>query len=184
MILDFDLSILRWIQENMRSEIMDKIMPFITSLGEFGLIWIILTAALLIIPKTRKCGITMAIALVSGLLIGEVAMKNIIGRVRPCNLPDMNWGEFLITPPTSFSFPSGHTCSSFAAAFSLFLYHKKWGIPALILAALIAFSRSYLLVHYPTDIIAGMLLGITMAVMSFFIVKKMFAKKDSISADK
>jgi undecaprenyl-diphosphatase len=132
-------------------------MPIITSLGNTGIFWILLAVVFLCFRKTRKIGITMGIALIFGLIFGNLLLKPLTARIRPYDFdPSI---VLLIPPEHEFSFPSGHTLASFEGAVSVFLYRKKWGIPALILAALIAFSRLYLMVHYPIDIIVGLILG-------------------------
>lgn len=158
----FDLSILHWIQQHLRCDFLDTIMPWITNLGEAGAIWIVIALLLIIYKPTRRWGVTLAVVLLCGLLIGELGMKNLVQRIRPCNLPDANI-SMLIPPPTSFSFPSGHTMSSFEAATVLFLMHRRIGLCAYVMAVLIAFSRMYLYVHFPTDVLAGGIFGIALA---------------------
>ena len=143
---------------NMRTDLLDTILPMISSFGDKGIGWIVLSVILTCIPRYRKAGITMGLALIFCLLIGNMTLKPLIARPRPYTyFPEMT---LLIAPLTDFSFPSGHTFASFASATTLFLYHKKAGIAAYILAAIIAFTRLYLYVHFPSDVIAGMLLGI------------------------
>lgn len=161
-ILAFDLGILHAIQEHLRCGFLDAIMPWITYLGEAGAIWIIVALILIIHKPTRRWGIVLAVVLLTGLLLGEIGMKHLIQRIRPCNLPNAAI-SMLISPPTSFSFPSGHTMSSFEAATVIFLMHRRWGICAYGMAALIAFSRMYLYVHFPTDVLAGAIFGIALA---------------------
>ena len=110
------------------------------------------------IPKYRKAGLTMGLALIFCLLIGNLTLKPLIARPRPYTyFPEMT---LLIAPLADYSCPSGHTFASFASATALFLHHKKWGIAAYSLAAVIAFTRLYLYVHFPTDILGGIALGI------------------------
>ena len=150
-------TILDFIQANLRSGILDAFMVFITSLGDRGNIWIGCTVLLLLIPRTRKAGLAMGIALVLEIICCNVVLKPLVARVRPC---DVNTDiRLLIERPLDYSFPSGHTASSFAAASSLYFGRKKLWIPAMILAGLIGFSRLYLYVHYPTDVLAGALIG-------------------------
>jgi len=133
-------------------------MPLITDLGNSGFIWIVLTLMLLISKKYRKVGSTMLIALMLEVTVCNVILKPLIARIRPC---DINTAvHLLISRPTDYSFPSGHTAASFAAASALYFSKRKFWIPAFCLAILIAFSRLYLYVHYPTDILAGTLIGI------------------------
>lgn len=137
-------------------------MVFITGLGDYGFIWIIIAVILIVQPKHRKCGVTMLLALLCGVIIGNGFLKNLIARPRPCWIDSSV--SLLIKNPTDYSFPSGHTLASFEGAAVIFLYNKKAGVLAYILASLIAFSRLYLFVHYPTDVLAGMILGISIAV--------------------
>lgn len=154
-----DGAILLFIQEHLRAEWMDGFWQFITFLGDKGWFWIALSLILLIPKKTRMIGFTALLALGIGALITNVTLKNLIARTRPYEVIDGL--KILVSTPHDFSFPSGHSCASFAAAFACFrMTPKKWGVPAMILAALIAVSRLYVGVHYPTDVIAGVLIGI------------------------
>ena len=160
-----DWSILQWIQENLRCGFMDFLMPKITALGDGGILWILLCVLLLCTKKYRSSGICMAISLVIGLLTGNLLLKNLIARDRPCWLdPSV---ALLIQNPHDYSFPSGHTLHSFIGAVSLWKTDRRVGYVALPLAALIAFSRLYLYVHFPTDIIGGMILGTLIAVLVY-----------------
>ena len=124
----------------------------------------------IIFKKTRKMGLTMGIALLLGFLTGNVFLKNVVARIRPYDLNESV--TLLVSRLSDYSIPSGHTLASFEAATAMTLYNKRLGIPALVLATLIALSRLYLYVHYPTDVLAGAALGITFAFLAFFIVKK------------
>ncbi len=182
----FDLPILDWIQHNLHSGFMDWFMPFITMFGEAGIFWIACAALLLIIPKTRKTGLAMGIALLMGLIICNGILKNVCARPRPYDYQldtlKNTWADFLINGKllveglSDYSFPSGHTIASFEAAGVLMIRNKKLGIPALILACLIAFSRLYLYVHYPTDVIVSVILGTAFAFISNWLVNKFWGK--------
>jgi undecaprenyl-diphosphatase len=163
-IQQLDFTILNFIHSNMHSALLDKIMPVITFLGNGGAIWIIIALGLTITRKYRVTGIMMICALVLCLLVGNLAIKPLVARSRPCWVNTSV--QILIPNPQDFSFPSGHTLSSFAAATVLFLRNRRWGLWSLLLAALIAFSRLYLYVHYPSDVITGLALGIVIAFMS------------------
>ena len=154
---------------------LDDVMVFISSLGNFGAIWIITAIALIIHKKTRKCGILVLCALTLSLITGETITKNLVARIRPCNI-DVTV-KMLIDKPKTYSFPSGHSASSFAATAVIFHYYKKAGFLALIIASLIAFSRMYLFVHFPTDVLGGMLWGIVSAIIVIMIYKKFFEEK-------
>lgn len=164
-----EFSILYQIQE-WHQPILDSVMVFASTIGNSGAVWILFGLILAVMPKYRKAGVWMLIAMLLSFLIGNVLLKNIVGRQRPCWLvPEI---ALLIENPKDYSFPSGHTLSSFTAAVTLFLYHKKAGIGALILAVMIAFSRLYLFVHFPSDVLAGFLLGTCVAYLCFCLNKK------------
>ncbi|MBQ8184777.1 MAG: phosphatase PAP2 family protein [Lachnospiraceae bacterium] len=159
MITEMDVSILLFVQEHLRTEVFNEIWKFITHLGDDGLIWIALGVVLLFFKKTRPAGFAVLAALLIHELVNNTILKNLVARPRPFLVCE----ELvpLISKPSSYSFPSGHTSSSFAAAMALYLgTSKKAGIPALVLAALIGLSRIYVGVHYPTDVLAGAALGI------------------------
>lgn len=157
--------------QTIHTPLLDKILAFITSLGNAGIIWIVLVVVLLILPKTRKTGIIVAAALLVDLILCNLILKNLVARVRPY---DVNTAiAILIKKPLDFSFPSGHTAASFAAMTALFLAKmKKAWIAALVLAVLIAFSRLYFYVHYPTDVLGGAVVGILSGIIGYAIVEK------------
>lgn len=157
--------------QTIHTPLLDKILAFITSLGNAGIIWIVLAVFLLILPKTRKTGIIVAAALLMDLILCNLILKNLVARVRPY---DVNTAiAILIKKPLDFSFPSGHTAASFAAMTALFLAKmKKTWIAALVLAVLIAFSRLYFYVHYPTDVLGGAVVGILSGIIGYTIVEK------------
>ncbi len=172
---NFDLPILEWISLNLWCPFLDTVMPAITLLGDAGIFWIALAVLCLFFPKYRKMGLSMGLSLLIGVLICNVTLKPLVGRIRPY---DYQWEVFgkeiplLIAAQHDFSFPSGHTIASFEAAVAITLHNKKLGIPALILASLIAFSRLYLYVHYPTDVLASVILGTGIAFLGAWLVKK------------
>ena len=157
--------------QTIHTPLLDKILAFITSLGNVGIIWIVLAVVLLILLKTRKAGIIVAAALLMDLILCNLILKNLVARVRPY---DVNTAiAILIKKPLDFSFPSGHTAASFAAMTALFLAKmKKAWIAALILAVLIAFSRLYFYVHYPTDVLGGAVVGVLSGIIGYTIVEK------------
>lgn len=167
--MGIEIRILNWIQ-SIRSPFGDMVMTFITRLGDAGAVWILLAVILLIIPKTRKSGAVLAAALCVDVVLCNGILKNLFGRIRPC---DVNTSiELLIARPDDFSFPSGHTAASFAAVTALMMAgeQKLWKA-ALALGALIAFSRMYLYVHYPTDILGGIIVGGIAGVMGYLTVR-------------
>ena len=178
----FDLPILDWILTNLRSGFGDQIMPLITTLGDAGIFWIALTALLLCFRKHRKAGIAMALSLVMGLILCNLTLKPLIARIRPYEYQLEHFGttiHLLVSAPHDYSFPSGHTAASFEAATALFLYNRKLGIPALILASLIAFSRLYLYVHYPTDVLFSVALGIGLAFLARNLTERVYRLRNS-----
>ena len=146
-----DAAVMAFIQTHFHNTVTDTVFPIITSLGEAGIGWIVLSLVLLCFKKTRRTGGLVLIAMTVTLLFGELTLKNIICRLRPCNV--FTNFPMLIARPTSYSFPSGHTSSSFAAALILTLRHKKVGW------------------LYPTDVLAGILLGTLAALLTYFAAK-------------
>ena len=174
----FDLPILDWIMANLWCPFLDAVMPVITVLGDAGIFWIALAAVFLLLPKHRKMGLSMGVALMMGLVICNMILKPVVGRIRPYDYQLEFFQKtipLLIERQHDFSFPSGHTIASFEAAVAMLICNKKLGIPAMILAVLIAFSRMYLYVHYPTDVIASVILGTGLAFLGVFLVNKGWA---------
>ena len=158
-ITDMDGAILLFIQDAVRNPGLTPVFIAITVLGNGAVVWILTAMGLLIPRGTRKTALACAAALLLSLLINNAALKNIVGRIRPYDtIPGL---VPLIGRPWDYSFPSGHTASSFAAAWVLYRrLPKRFGIPALALAGLIGVSRLYLGVHYPTDVLFGAVSGI------------------------
>ena len=172
--MDWEFAVLDFIRDTFSCKAMDYIMKAITFLGEAGWLWIVLGLVLAIVPKTRKVGITVLGALILSLLFCNITIKPIVARIRPYDIKEGI--ELIISTPSDFSFPSGHTSASFAAAVAIFACNKKWGSGALALAAVIAFTRLYLYVHFPTDVLAGAVLGTLCGVISYYVVKFAFQK--------
>lgn len=168
--MGIELKILDWIQ-SIRTPVGDVVMPFVSGLGNAGIIWIILAIILLFLPKTRKSGVILVMALWVDVILCNVILKNVFCRIRPC---DANTAiQLLIARPDDFSFPSGHTAASFATVSALyFAGEKRLWKPALVLAVFIAFSRMYLYVHYPTDILGGIIVGITAGYIGYWSAEK------------
>lgn len=172
----FDLPVLEWIRAHLQCGFLDKIMPVITLLGDAGIFWILVAALMLCFGRTRRTGLAMGFALLMGLLLCNIIMKPLFARIRPYDYQLEHFGltiPLLVERQHDFSFPSGHTIASFEAATALYLGNKKLGIPALCLAVLIAFSRLYLYVHYPTDVLASVVLGVGLGVLGTFFAKKL-----------
>lgn len=178
MAVAFDLPILDWIQANLKSDLLDTIMPIITLFGDGGVFWIAIAVLLLCIPKTRKIGLGMGFALLMGLVVCNITLKPLVGRIRPYDLQE----QLGVTIPLltdrmhDYSFPSGHTIASFEASVVLLKNNKWMGIPAVILAVLIAFSRLYLYVHYPTDVIFSVFAGILFAFLGDALANKVVTR--------
>lgn len=168
---NWDANALMWIQTHLRHECLTPFWRVITTLGNAGIFWVVLSVALIIPKKTRKLGITCFLALLCSLLINNVILKNLVNRPRPfTTLSDL---VLLVKKPRESSFPSGHTASSFAAATVIFCRGKKpAGIAGLTLAAMIAFSRLYLGCHYPLDVLAGMIFGVVSGVIGLIIMER------------
>ncbi len=166
-IYNIDFKILDLIQQNFKCDFCDKLFPAITLFGEGGIFWI--TLALIFFfasKKTRKMSINILLSLLLGVIIVNLIVKNLVGRERP-----YTWSEYqyikdtlLIAIPFDKSFPSCHALACFEAATSIFIYKKKLGIAAYVIAAAVAFSRLYIFVHFPSDVLAGMIFGILIAV--------------------
>ncbi len=163
------------------SGFLDKLMIGITYLGEKGIFWICVSIILIVFKKTRKCGFFMLISMIIGVILGNGLIKHLVARARPCWIDESI--QLLIANPKDYSFPSGHTLASFEAAISILLFDKKWGIVATITAFLIGLSRLYLFVHFPSDVVAGAVLGTCIALTvncfgSIIIEKYQNKKKD------
>lgn len=164
-----ELEILHIIQGWHRDWLSD-IMIFFSTIGNGGMCWIAVCIVLLLLPRTRKCGIAMAISMLLTMILGNEIIKKVVARPRPCAVDRSV--TLLIPFPGQYSFPSGHTSNSFSAAVSILLFYRKQGIIALIVAGIIAFSRMYLFVHYPTDILGGILLGTLNAMLVYACMRK------------
>lgn len=162
---------------SMHNDVLDVIMPFITKFGDAGIFWIVVGVVLTINKKTRKIGLTVMGALIFSVIFTNGILKNLVNRTRPFEYVDNV--VLLVDKPWDTSFPSGHSSASMAAAVAIFIHNKKWGSGAIVLALLIAFSRLYLFVHFPTDVLAGLILGTLYAIGSALIVKKIYEKSNS-----
>ena len=152
-----ELSVLDWIQAHLRCDVLDVLMPWVSWTANHGEIWIVLAAVLLLMKRRRQWGLAVTCGLVLDLVACNLVLKPLVGRIRPFAVnPDV---VLLIAPPGDASFPSGHTAASFAAVFALRTAGSPLWKPALVLAVMIAFSRLYLYVHWPSDVLGGALLG-------------------------
>jgi undecaprenyl-diphosphatase len=166
----FEADLLIQINNIFSCDALDFLFSFISLLGNKGGIWIAIALILTLIPKTRKCGICMMISLLFCLIIGNGILKPLFARVRPYNFSS---DIVLITEPLSdYSFPSGHTMAAFASAIAMYTFYKKSGIIMLVGAFLMGLSRIYLCMHYPTDVLGGMVFGVLFGIASYKILKK------------
>ncbi len=168
----WEFSFLHALQE-IHNPILNAVMIFVTKLGDDGIMWIALGLIFLIPRKTRKMGLQVLLSMLCTYILGNLILKNAFARPRPYMVDESV--TLLVPALKSFSFPSGHTMNGFTAATAIFFNNKKLGIPALILAATIAFSRMYLFMHYPTDILGGILVGVSMAFLVNFVMQKVIA---------
>ena len=158
-----------------RTAVLDSFFLAVTKIaGSYGQLWVIVAAALLIFKKTRKAGVAAILAYAAVFLVGQLGLKNLISRPRPCQIdPDF---ALLVSRPSSSSFPSTHSAWAFGAATAIFMQHKKAGVGAFVAAALIAFSRLYLFLHFPTDVLAGIVLGIALGVLANWATVRIWKK--------
>lgn len=168
--LDFLLAL-----QQLHNPILDRVMVVVTSLGNAGWLFILIGIVLICTKKTCKQGLHVLLALIISVIFCSVVLKELVARARPCWLmPEI---ELLIRVPTDYSFPSGHTSASFATAVALYVHNKKFGIFMFVLALLIAFSRMYLFVHFPTDILGGAVTGAISALLAGVVIKRLEKRK-------
>ena len=158
-----------------RTEVLDSFFLGLTRVaGSYGQLWLIIAALLLIFKKTRKAGISVVIAYMAVYLLGQIVLKQLISRPRPCQIDQAF--ALLVARPSSSSFPSTHSAWAFGAATAIFMRHRKLGAAAYAVAALIAFSRLYMFLHFPTDVLFGMALGIALGVLASRITKALWKR--------
>jgi len=178
--MGFEFVFLDFLQ-SIRFGLLDSFMVFITTIGDAGLFWIILSILLMVFRKTRKVGIACFMALVFSGIFTNLVLKNLIGRERPYMFKDI---KLLIDAQPDYSFPSGHTSAAFSAAFVLMrekftLGKIKIYVIALVIAALMSFSRMYLYVHFPSDILGSLIISYLYAILAIYLTKKIL-KVDSL----
>lgn len=163
-LLEQDARILLWLKESFAHPLLDSIMIFISALGDGGFFWIILGVLFLLAGRKEKLwqkrGLFLLFSLAANAVVCNLILKPWVNRIRPYDL----LGYAILIPPVGDpSFPSGHTSASFAAAAAICAMNKKWGVIAYVFAALMGFSRLYLGVHFPLDVLAGAAIGVGMA---------------------
>lgn len=175
-LIDWEGPVLLWIQEHMRNDFLTPVLTFLTHLGDHGYFWIALTILFLLLKKTRKVGGLMTCSLLLNTLVNNVLLKNLVARTRPYEVVDGL--HRIIEAQSDYSFPSGHTGSAFAVAVVVFLMcPRKIGVPVLVFAFVIAFSRLYVGVHFPTDVLCGILIGIFSGWAAWYILKRIRSRK-------
>ena len=174
-----DDNILLFFQEVIRNPVLTPILKVITTLGNGGAIWIVLAVLLLIIPKTRKVGFMAVLSLIGTLVINNMLLKNLVNRTRPYEV--IEGLTYLVRTPTDSSFPSGHSACAFSVACIMFRrLPKKYGVPALVLAIVIALSRLYVGVHYPSDVLFGTISGIAISYAAEAVAEWIIKRKGEI----
>lgn len=158
-----DYSLLNWIQGHIRTKKMDKFMLFASKLGDGGIIWIIYAVLFFCFGSTRPNAVTLFFVVSLCALVGNFVIKPLFRRTRPCNNDDSDSKPLLLSRPSDSSFPSCHTMTSFAAVVAIFQAGGLLGITSVVFASLISFSRMYLFVHYPSDVLIGAIMGLAAA---------------------
>lgn len=181
-LLEWDADVLLWIQENMRTELMTVIMKSITRLGDAGCLWIVLSVLFLVLNKTRRVGVAASFAMIFTFITVNLGIKNIVARIRPYEA--VEGLNRLVEAQKDYSFPSGHTAHAFAVGVViLIMMPRKVGVPVFIISVLMAYSRLYIGVHYPTDVIGGAVIGTLMGLLSVFLVNKISDRWDKRNRD-
>ena len=156
--------------QDIHNPALDKVMVFVSALGNAGIFWIAVGLLLLITKRYRRGGAQMLVAMAVTFIIGNLILKNLVARERPCWID--REVQLLMASPSDYSFPSGHSMNGFAGSVSLLCIDKRIGIPAVILAAVIAFSRLYLFMHFPTGVFAGIVIGLVIALITNYVFWK------------
>ena len=156
--------------QDIHNPVLDKVMVFVSALGNAGIFWIAVGLLLLITKRYRRGGAQMLVAMAVTFIIGNLILKNLVARERPCWID--REVQLLMASPSDYSFPSGHSMNGFAGSVSLLCIDRRIGIPAVILAAVIAFSRLYLFMHFPTDVFAGIVIGLVIALITNYVFWK------------
>lgn len=175
--MEWEFYILDFIHTYFSNPVMDVVMKFVSFLGSLGMIWIVITIILLVTKKYRTLGRSLAINLGLNFIACNLIIKPIVARLRPFEFNQSI--NLIVSTPIDPSFPSGHTLFAFAAATIFFVYNKKIGLFMYLFACVMAFSRLYLYVHFPTDVAFGAVLGILLAIISYMLEKSVFKPKQN-----
>lgn len=167
--MDWEMDFLRFISENFHNEFADAFMLAVTSLGNYGFIWILLCCVLIMFSKTRKTGICMAVSLIIVFVSVNVVFKPLFDRARPFEISPEIAKSIIIALPQDGSFPSGHTAAAFAAGRAAFTSGKKAGAVVMLCAFVMGISRLYFAVHFPTDVVGGALWGMCCGAFGCFL---------------
>lgn len=170
---ELDLAINLFIQENLRTEELTSFMRFFTSLNNVGILAILTVLVFLFIKGTRRLGLLMAFSLTLEFMIGNLIIKPLVARPRPYEVSESV--ILLVRRAYDYSFPSGHTGSMFSIAVVMLLCLKGRarfvGWLFLLLSFLMGYSRLYVGIHYPSDVIFGFFLGSIIALFTVFLMK-------------
>ena len=173
LISSFNDNILFFIQAHIQNPFLTPIMSFFTTVGKDGAIWLVIGIILLITKKYRKVGFLIYFGSIINYIITEV-IKNTVKEPRPFDT--LHSLHLLISTPPGYSFPSGHTSAAFVAAFIIAIYIRKMAAPSIIGAILIACSRLYFTVHYPTDVLMGVVVGFISCLIAIFLYNRFIYK--------
>lgn len=167
---------LRWIAENLRISALDRAVCLFSSLGNAGLIFILLALGMLCVRRCRRAGAAALTALACGAAVTNLTVKPLLARPRPWVV--MQGFETLLRSLDPNSFPSGHTCAAFAFAVALWPFlPKKWEKAAVLCAAvLMGYSRLYAGVHFPSDVLAGALIGTAAGLFAQWVLPRVQAR--------
>lgn len=170
-----DFNIVLWVQQHIRSPFLSAFFIPFTTIGNAGILFILIGIIMLFFKKTRQSGRLLLLSITISFILNDIVIKNIVQRPRPYN----TFSQIipLVPPPGKYSFPSGHTAAAFSSMITLFFTQKKCALTGLFIALLMGFSRIYVGVHYPTDVFCGAILGTTVAVVAAIIFKKTMHKE-------
>lgn len=164
----WELGVLGWF-DSIHGSLLDPLMVGISYSATSGLIWFVLGFLMTCSHKWRRCGVSAIAAVVLAYVVVDVILKPLVCRERPFDVADF---DLLMAAPDTWSFPSGHTASAFAGATAILIHSRRWGCVAIVYAILVGISRMYLCVHWPTDVVAGALVGIAVAVLAVWFMSR------------